>query len=239
LRIIKQYITVYLKDSATKETQKEIEEKLKTFPELSKIQFISKDDAKTHFENQMATYAPELTKDPEFSQAFPASFQVALSSQEFIQKLDDITKQISEFNGVEEVSYGQEWVKNYKTFIVGIKRSIWIIISILFLGSLFVIANSIQASISHRRDEIEIFELVGATKTKNAGIIGEEADMNLEDTHKDKRPSTVLYHITKHMLYKFYRDAGEEPKLHLFNQLKEVAREWLDNYLSRKMLSRE
>ncbi|HRG48753.1 MAG TPA: DEAD/DEAH box helicase family protein [Leptospiraceae bacterium] len=91
--------------------------------------------------------------------------------------------------------------------------------------------ETIQAKFTEESKLILTPELVGATKTKNAGIIGEEADMNLEDTHKDKRPSTVLYHITKHMLYKFYRDAGEEPKLHLFNQLKEVAREWLDNYL--------
>jgi type III restriction enzyme len=74
-------------------------------------------------------------------------------------------------------------------------------------------------------------DLVGATKTKNSGIIGEQADMNLEDTHRDIRPSTVFYSVTKHLLYNYYKDNGNEPKLYLFNSLKEIVREWYDGYL--------
>jgi type III restriction enzyme len=73
-------------------------------------------------------------------------------------------------------------------------------------------------------------EIVGATKTKNSGLIGEQVDLTLEDTHRDARSSTVLFHLTKHLLYKFYRDVGDQPKLHLFNQLKDLVRDWLDNY---------
>jgi len=43
------------------------------------------------------------------------------------------------------------------------------------------------------------------------------------------RPSTVLYHLTQHLLYNKYRDPGEQPKLYLFGQLKRIAREWLDS----------
>ena len=28
-----------------------------------------------------------------------------------------------------------------------------------------------------------------------------------------------------------WRDLGEDPKLHLFGQLKRIAKQWLDNYL--------
>ncbi|MCB1189010.1 MAG: DEAD/DEAH box helicase family protein [Leptospiraceae bacterium] len=74
-------------------------------------------------------------------------------------------------------------------------------------------------------------DLVGATKTKNSAIIGEQADMNLEDSHRDIRPSTVFYSITKHLLYNYYKDNGNEPKLYLFNSLKEIVREWYDGFL--------
>ncbi len=69
-------------------------------------------------------------------------------------------------------------------------------------------------------------DLVGATETRNSGIIGEQVDLNLVHTG-DVRPSQVLYELTKHLLDK-WRDPGEDPRLHLFGQLKRVARQWLE-----------
>jgi type III restriction enzyme len=40
-----------------------------------------------------------------------------------------------------------------------------------------------------------------------------------------------LFHLTKHLLYTKWRDPGEEPKLHLFGQLKRITKQWLDGYL--------
>jgi hypothetical protein len=45
------------------------------------------------------------------------------------------------------------------------------------------------------------------------------------------RPSTVLFHVTKRLLYTRWRDPGEEPKLHLFGQLKRITKEWIDTCL--------
>ena len=42
------------------------------------------------------------------------------------------------------------------------------------------------------------------------------------------RPSTILFHLARHLLYNKYRDPGEEPKLHLFGQLKRITRQWLE-----------
>ena len=73
-------------------------------------------------------------------------------------------------------------------------------------------------------------ELVGPSKTRNAGIIGEAVDLDLEHLD-DMRPSTLLFHVTQRLLYTKWRDPGEEPKLHLFGQLKRITKQWLDNYL--------
>jgi type III restriction enzyme len=69
--------------------------------------------------------------------------------------------------------------------------------------------------------------MVGPSVTKNQGIIGEGIDLTI--THlEDMRSSTILFHLAKHLLYNKYRDPGEEPKLHLFGQLKRITRQWLD-----------
>lgn len=73
-------------------------------------------------------------------------------------------------------------------------------------------------------------DLVGATETQNSGIIGERVDLNLVHTG-DVRPSQVLYELTSHLVLHRWRDPGDEAKLHLFGQLKRVAKQWLDGYL--------
>ena len=73
-------------------------------------------------------------------------------------------------------------------------------------------------------------DLVGATETQNSGIIGERVDLTLVHTG-DVRPSQVLYELTSHLVLHKWRDPGEEPKLHLFGQLKRIAKQWLDGYL--------
>ena len=73
-------------------------------------------------------------------------------------------------------------------------------------------------------------DLVGPTITKNQGIIGEGIDLNLVHTG-DLRRSTLLFHLARRLLYTKWRDPGEEPKLHLFGQLKRITKQWLDTCL--------
>ena len=76
-------------------------------------------------------------------------------------------------------------------------------------------------------------DLVGATETRNSGIIGAVVDLNLVHTG-DIRPSQVVYELTSHLVLTKWRDANGEPQLHLFGQLKRIARQWLENHLECK-----
>ena len=69
----------------------------------------------------------------------------------------------------------------------------------------------------------------GPAVTKNEGIIGQGVNLGLTHT-KDVRNSTILFHLAKHLLYTHFRDDNEDPKLHLFGQLKGICRTWMDNY---------
>jgi type III restriction enzyme len=73
-------------------------------------------------------------------------------------------------------------------------------------------------------------DLVGPSITHNRGIIGEGVDLNLVHTG-DLRRSTLLFHLTQRLLYTKWRDPDEEPKLHLFGQLKRISKQWLDTCL--------
>ena len=73
-------------------------------------------------------------------------------------------------------------------------------------------------------------DLVGPSITRNSGIIGEGVDLSL-DHLGDMRPSALVFNLTHRLLYTKWRDPGEEPKLHLFGQLKRIAKQWLDTCL--------
>ena len=73
-------------------------------------------------------------------------------------------------------------------------------------------------------------DLVGPSSVHNAGIIGKGVDLSVEHLG-DMRPSTLVYHLTQHLLYTQWRDAGDDPKLHLFGQLKRITRQWLETCL--------
>ena len=44
-------------------------------------------------------------------------------------------------------------------------------------------------------------------------------------------PPRCVFHVTQRLLYTKWRDPGEEPKLHLFGQLKRITKQWLDTCL--------
>jgi type III restriction enzyme len=67
-------------------------------------------------------------------------------------------------------------------------------------------------------------DLVGPSRTRNAGIIGEGVDLDLEHL-ADMRRSTVVFHLTKRLLYTRYRDTGEDAQLHLFGPLRSIVRQ--------------
>jgi type III restriction enzyme len=73
-------------------------------------------------------------------------------------------------------------------------------------------------------------DLVGPSITKNQGIIGKDVDLNLKHL-EDMRRSTLLFHLTRRLVYTKWRDAGEDPKLYLFGQLKRITKQWLDTCL--------
>ncbi len=72
--------------------------------------------------------------------------------------------------------------------------------------------------------------LVGPAEVVSSGIIGEDANMALHHLG-DMRASTLLFKLTHRLLYTKWRDQGEEPRLHLFGQLKRITKQWLDTCL--------
>ena len=70
-------------------------------------------------------------------------------------------------------------------------------------------------------------EMVGPGQTLMEGIVGEGVMISAAEA-QSKRPSTIAYDLAKRLLYDYFKDADGEPKLHLFWQVKRIARQWID-----------
>jgi cell division transport system permease protein len=160
-------MSVYLSEGLDADAIAKLRAEFESMPEVAKATYIPKEVATENFKKQMASYAPDLLSDSDFSNPFPASYRLSLNEGVAtggdVNRLEKLAGRIEKMNGVEDMSYGESWVRNYSAFLSSLNASGGVMALILIAGSMLVIGNSIRASISARREEIEILELVGAT----------------------------------------------------------------------------
>jgi cell division transport system permease protein len=97
------------------------------------------------------------------SDVLPPSFEIKLK-QDYRNstKIKEVVLQLKEFSPIEEVQYGQEWVETFSGLVHIVRLMQWILGGLLTAAMTFIIANTLQMTISSRREEIEIMHLVGA-----------------------------------------------------------------------------
>ncbi len=160
---------VYLKENAAGETLERFRTMVEQSGDFEDIRFTAKEEATQKFLTALGPESLELLKDPKWSSPIPASFELRLKSSvpvaNRVSTLETWGARFKAYEYVEDVFYGQGWVENFTKFLVsarGLVLVMWILS--VFVG-LLIVGNCIRLSFSQRREEIEILELVGATKT--------------------------------------------------------------------------
>jgi len=155
-------VSVYLRDGINRATRDEVASFIKSLPRAEIKRFISKKGALRDLKNALGTHSgllEGLSKNP-----LPASFEVVFKDIEG-HKTDPqvIKKELEKVEGVQEVQYSEEWLKQFEGLMNMVKLIGFIIGGLLCMGVLFIVTNTIKLTIYSRRDEIEILKLVGAT----------------------------------------------------------------------------
>lgn len=162
-------LSVYLSENITPETTEQLKETLLQDEEIDKVQFVTREQALDQFREQMASYAPDLLGDSDLLKMIPSSFQFSLSKniapEDQLSTMQSIASRLQVHPGVEEVSYGQDWVKSYSQVTAAVKWTGLFFISVILAAAIFVISNCLRSSIYQRKEEIEVLELIGATTT--------------------------------------------------------------------------
>jgi cell division transport system permease protein len=159
-------MSVYLKDESPVAEIESLKKQIKAFDEVAAVEFISTEQAKNSFSEQMKNFAPELINDSELQTAFPSSLVLSFADKTAGSVLQTLAEKIKSFRLVESVSYGQEWLDTYSQWLGAMTKAGATVLIILSLSVLFIVGNSIQSSIAQRKDEVEILELIGATASR-------------------------------------------------------------------------
>lgn len=150
--------TVYLKDSVSELEAVYIGKDIEKIDNITSVRFYSKVDA---FETYREDLGDELfERISEKNNPLPDSYIVAMDD---LSLYEDTIKQIQAIDGVDTITNRGEIAKKL-TDISNLVNIIcfWIVIALVVI-SLFIIANTIRATMYSRRYEISIMKSVGAT----------------------------------------------------------------------------
>lgn len=153
-------VTVFFDEEVCADDQrmKEIGDVIASRAEVSKMEFISADQAWEEFKQEyLGEYSEGFTENP---LAGSANYQIYLND---ISAQDSLVAYLKSVPGIREVNYSQvtadalSGANNMISYIsVGI-------IGILLAVSIFLISNTVMMGISIRKEEIGIMKYVGAT----------------------------------------------------------------------------
>lgn len=155
-------MSIYLKDGVDEKAKKEIESAIKKFKGAEIKGFITKDQAMINLKEGLGEQAGLLEGLEDM--ALPESFEIIFkdrSDNSVDPKL--IKSSLEKMKGVDEVQYSQQWIERFEG-VMDMFRVVGLAIGgLLCVAVLFIISNTIKLTIYSRRDEIEIYKLMGAT----------------------------------------------------------------------------
>lgn len=155
-------IDAYLSDDISLQDVNNLKSKISKIVGVKSVNYLSKESAMEKFKKEMKN-APELLKALE-TNPLPPSFKISVkegyNSPEDIKK---IASKIRIFGGVEDVQYGEVWIKRLDKLVKILFLFDVVVGLVISFASIFVVSNTIRLTVISRKESIEVMRLVGAT----------------------------------------------------------------------------
>jgi cell division transport system permease protein len=155
-------ISVYIEDGLGAEEKENIKSVLLELKGAEIKGFISKEKALENLRDGLGEHSGLLYGMK--NNPLPGSFEVVF--QDMKDALIDpksVKKSLEQLDGVDEVQYSEQWIERFEGILYVFKVVGFIVGGLLCIAILFITSNTIKLTIYSRREEIEIYKLVGAT----------------------------------------------------------------------------
>lgn len=154
----KPQVTAFFKNDAKQEDINDLQNRLSQSGEIASIKFVSKDQALGIYKEQNKD--DPLLLDLVTADVLPASFEISAVK---IEDLGRISETLKKSSIVSEVIYQRDVVSALTSWTNAIRQIGIALIILLSAVSIFIMVTIIGIKISHKKEDIEIMKLIGAT----------------------------------------------------------------------------
>jgi len=154
-------ISVNVADGTPLQSVYDFQQKLAADPRVTSVQFITKDQALTQFKSDPnnVILAQQIDGNP-----LDAKLEVRVANLSDVAAIDTLARQWSGVDPTDPTNYQGDFVNRV------LQLSSWLglagigLLAILVVVSIVIVMNTIRTAVYHRRKEIEVMKLVGATE---------------------------------------------------------------------------
>lgn len=151
-------VTAFFKSDVKQENIDSIKNQVLSTGKVSKVKFVSKQDAYAIYKQQNKN--DPLLLDLVTADILPASLEISTGKIEDLSSLSEMLKSSSY---VKEVVFPKDIISSLTSWTNALRKIGFALIVVLGLDSMFIMVIITGIKISQRREEIEIMKLLGAT----------------------------------------------------------------------------
>lgn len=154
-------ISINVADGTPLETVYTFQQQLAADPRVTSVKFVTKDEALAQFKSDPnnVVLAQQIEGNP-----LDAKLQVRVARLDDVAAIDTIARRWSGVDPTDPTNYQGDFVNRM------LQLSAWLgvagvgLLAILVVVSIVIVMNTIRTAVYHRRKEIEVMKLVGATE---------------------------------------------------------------------------
>jgi cell division transport system permease protein len=155
-------VIAYLKQGTPSSEVEPLLNKTRLFEGVEAVRYVSPYDAMAFMEMKLGRQKNLLQGIQ--PAVLPPSFEIQLKKEyRNSTKIREVVTRLKKIPQFEEIQYGQEWVETFSVFVHILRLTQWILGGLLLIAIVFITSNTLQLTISSRREEIEVMQWVGAS----------------------------------------------------------------------------
>jgi len=157
-------VILYLRDGISGKDLEALQEKLRDQPGVSNLTYISKQKALEDFRRSLE--GQDILLRGLGDNPLPASLELTLEKKfQSPEAIRGVAQQLKDLKGVDDIQYGREWVENVNRVLEAVRVGGTLIGLILGLAAVVIISSTIRLTVLSRLEDIEVLQLIGATRT--------------------------------------------------------------------------
>lgn len=155
------HMSIYVKDGAERADVDRLLQVLGTLPSITRVDYLSPQLAREQFVRD-SDVGSSLTALP--VEAFPASVEVEFDNQVSDARIVEVAQKVTAFSAVvDTVDTYRTWFERLGSLLTAGRIASFLLAGLVVVCAFAVVSNTIRLSVAHRRDEIEMLRMCGAT----------------------------------------------------------------------------